>query len=124
MGRGVPPPLDNPSTLCYINTVMTTTTETTSTGTLIFPSWDQLTRRQQLLSMISDDYKSLNGFRPRFNVDHMSDDGLEQWHNEIVADIAVEMAREARDEAEHNYRVSESMSRKPWMLGELVSLGG
>ena len=101
---------------------METTPETTETGTFTFPSWDQLSRRDQLLSMISDDYKSLNGFRPRFNVDHMSDDALEQWHNEIVADIAVEMVREARDEAEHNYRVSESMSRKPWALGELVNL--
>ena len=102
----------------------TTTPETTETGTLTFPTWGQLTRREQLLSMISDDYKSLNGFRPRFNVDHMSDDGLEQWHNEIVVDIAMEMAREACDEAEHNYRVSESMTRKPWALGELVNLGG
>lgn len=101
---------------------METTPETTETGTFTFPTWDQLTRRQQLLSMISDDYKSLNGFRPRFNVDHMTDDDLEKWYNEIVADLAVEMVREARDEAEHNYRVSESMSRKPWTLGELVSL--
>lgn len=79
-----------------------------------FRSWEDLSRREQIISMISDDYKSLNGVRPRFNLDHMTDDDLERWHMEICRDLG-----KAIDE-ERQQAVKKSMSRQPWSLGDIL----
>jgi hypothetical protein len=102
---------------------MTTTTDSSSsTETSTFRSWDQLTRREQLLSMISDDYKDLYGFRPRGSVDDMTDDDLQVCYDEIRADLDRKFERKARDKQEHERRTAEALSRKEWTLGELVGL--
>lgn len=87
-----------------------------------FRTWEDLTRREQLLCMISDDYKSLYGFRPRGDYSHMSDDDLQEWHNEIRETLSWEMDRKRQDEREHSRRVSEAMTRQPWTLGDLDKL--
>ena len=44
-----------------------------------FPTWDEMSRRDQLLSEISDLYKDVNGFRPRRSFDEFSDEQLAEY---------------------------------------------
>lgn len=100
---------------------MTTTTDSSSSSeTTLFRSWDQLTRREQLLSMISDDYKDLYGFRPRGFSSDMTDDDLQGWYDEIREDLDRKFERKARDKQEHERRTAEALSRTEWTIGDLV----
>ena len=69
----------------------------------MFTKWEDLSRRDQLLSEISDTHKSAYGVRYRGNVDHMTDADLEQMldrlydaaheeckHQEEMQDLAVD----------------------------------
>ena len=87
-----------------------------------FRNWEDLPLREQLLSMISDDYKSLYGFRPRGDFSHMTDEDLQQWHREICEDIRREMEREEQEKLATKKAEQEAMTRKEWTLGELVGL--
>jgi hypothetical protein len=82
-----------------------------------FRSWDQLTRREQLLSQISDTYKEINGFRPRWNTDHMSDDQLQAWQDEMVLEIHNQIEAERAEELAHEKAVQEAMTPKGFTLG-------
>lgn len=78
--------------------------------------------RDQLLSDISDDFKSLNGFRPRFSKEHLTLEQLQDWHNEIKADIARMMEDERNEELAHEQAVKRAMVPNGWTIGELVKL--
>ncbi len=86
-----------------------------------FKTWEELTEREQLLSDISDDYKSLNGIRPRWNMDHMTLDELQQFHNQIITDLRHNMDQDQQDERDHNLAVERAMThRSGWTIGELL----
>jgi len=87
-----------------------------------FRNWEDLSRREQLLCMISDDYKSLYGFRPRGDTSVLTENDLQQWHDEILADLEIESETDKKDKREHSRRVNEALTRKEWTLGELVGL--
>ena len=88
-----------------------------------FKSWNELTERQQLLSDISDDYKSLNGMRPRWNMDFMTIDDLRQFHNQILTDLKHVMEWERQEERNHNLAVERAMTRHSgWSIGELTGI--
>lgn len=83
-----------------------------------------LTRKQELIGMISDDYKVLYGVRPRFrNFDETTEAELEAWHAEICESIREQMAYERAEELAHQQAVAEAMTRKPWTIGELLNCG-
>jgi len=85
-----------------------------------FRNWEDLSPREQLLSMISDDYKSLYGFRPRGDYNHMTENDLQKWHNEICESIRREMDAEAREELMTKQAEQTALSRKEWTIGDLV----
>lgn len=87
-----------------------------------FRNWEDLSRREQLLAMISDDYKSLYGIRPRGDYSHMTDDDLQKWHDEICESIRWEMEYEAREELMTRQAEEKAMTRKEWTIGDLVAL--
>lgn len=82
---------------------------------------NELTLRQELLANISDDYKSLNGIRPRWNMDHMTIDDLRQFHNQILTDLRYGMDKEQQEERDHNLAVERAMIvHSGWSIGELI----
>lgn len=87
-----------------------------------FRNWEDLSRREQLLSIISDDYKSLFGMRPRGDYSHMTDDDLQAWHDSICLQIRAEMDNEAAEELATQRATEQAMSRQEWTIGELVNL--
>lgn len=81
-----------------------------------------MNEREQLLAEISDDYKCLNGIRPRWNMDHMTIDDLRQFHNQILTDLRYAMDQEQQDERDHNLAVERAMTAHyGWSIGELIS---
>ena len=89
-------------------------------ATTKFPTWEELTRRQQLISMISDDYKSLYGFRPREDWSRWSDEELEGYHQSLVKDLQEELEQEKQDEEMHQEVTRRVMGHQPWTLGDLI----
>lgn len=83
-----------------------------------------MNERSDLLSVISDDYKSLYDFRPCLSdTDHMTIDELRQWHNKIVRDIQWEINQKQQDDQEHNLAVQQAMTHKSgWSISELLNL--
>lgn len=88
-----------------------------------FKTWEELTRREQLVSMISDDYKSLHGFRPRFDWATWSEEELENYHRSIQDDLMAEVARE---QEEQGFIVDadrpEVFEHKPFTIGDVVKI--
>jgi hypothetical protein len=82
-----------------------------------FRSWEQLTRREQLLSQISDTYKDINGIRPRWNMDHLSDDDLQKWLDDMFVDLRSQMEQERADELAHEAAVKKALTPKTFTLG-------
>jgi hypothetical protein len=70
-----------------------------------FRNWEDLSRRDQLLSMISDDYKELTGVRPRYNTSNKTDDELQAWHDDICADLARKAQGDLADKIAHERAV-------------------
>lgn len=87
-----------------------------------FKTWEQLTESEQLACVISDDYKSLYGFRPRPNWSEMTVEQLRAWHAEICADIKREMEYEQAEELAHEQAMAKAFVRQPWTLGEILRL--
>ena len=85
-----------------------------------FKSRNELSNREQLLCLISDDYKDLTGFRPRFNgIENMTDDELRQWHNQILTDLRAEIYTQTFNEAETSRRTAQAMTRQEWTIGDI-----
>jgi hypothetical protein len=89
-----------------------------------FRNWEDLSRREQLLCMISDDYKSLYGVRPRGDYSHMTDDDLQKWHDMICLYLKCQMDAEAREELMTKQAEEKALSREEWTIGDLVALPG
>lgn len=69
-------------------------------------TWEQLSRRDQLLSIYSDVYKDVHGFRPRGgNISLMSEDDLEAQILILHAEVSTEeRERESREQqAAHRF---------------------
>lgn len=56
-----------------------------------------LSRRDELIAMISDDYKDLNGFRPRLNWDTFSDEDLEKMYADLRVDYEERLLKNKDD---------------------------
>jgi hypothetical protein len=86
-----------------------------------FRSWEQLTRREQLLSQISDTYKEINGMRPRWNMDHMSDDQLQAWQDEMVQEIHDQIEVERQEELAHEAAVKRALTPIQFTIGMVMA---
>lgn len=83
-----------------------------------FKTWEQLTRREQLISMISDTYKDLNGFRPYFGESgSMTDDQLQGWYDDLCKEIRqqieadrIEEERLRQEELAHERAVKQALT--------------
>lgn len=76
--------------------------------------------RNELLSCISDSYKDLNGFRPRFNMDHLTNDDLRMFHNQILTDLSRQLDEETREEIEHYKATDKAMTPSPqFTIGDI-----
>jgi len=79
--------------------------------------------RNNLVGMISDDYKSLYGIRPRgYDWDGMTIEELKAWSDELVQSIHEQIAYERAEEMAHEQAMNEAFIRKPWTLGEIMRL--
>ena len=87
-----------------------------------FRNWEDLPLREQLLAMISDNHKDLYGFRPRYDVSHLTDIQLQEWNDQLVEDIEREYNQKIDDERLHQKAVAEVMSRKNWTIGDVLSV--
>lgn len=87
-----------------------------------FKTWEQLSEKEQLLCVISDDYKTLMGFRPRGIRPDITVEELRAWHAEICEDIRREMEQERKDEEEHEAAMARAFTRVPWTMGEILRL--
>jgi len=77
------------------------------------------TERDVLISDISDTFKSVNGFRPRWNWDAWSIEDLRAELKDLLADLAREMAEERAA------KQREEDAKKPsprWTIGDLASI--
>ena len=70
--------------------------------------------------MISDDYKSRQGIRPRFDWDRWSDEELERYHQSIVDELMAEIEQEKQDDEMHQEVTRRVMGHQPWTLGDLI----
>jgi len=87
-----------------------------------FKTWEQLTEKEQLLCVISDDYKTLYGFRPRNIREDITVEELREWHAEICESIKREMEYEQAEEAAHEAAMASAFVKKPWTIGEILRL--
>jgi hypothetical protein len=82
----------------------------------------KMTEREQLLCMISDDYKTLYGFRPRNIREDITVEELRAWHSEICESIKREMEYEQAEETAHEEAMAAAFVKKPWTIGEILIL--
>lgn len=62
-------------------------------------TWEQMSRKDQLIAMHYDFYKSVHGIRPRWmNYDEMSEQDIERELDQLEADSIIQQAREAERE--------------------------
>lgn len=87
-----------------------------------FKTWEQLIEKEQLLCMISDDYKSLYGFRPRNIREDITVEELREWHQEICEDLKREMEYERAEELAHEQAMAKAFQKTPWTFGEIMRL--
>jgi hypothetical protein len=87
-----------------------------------FRNWKDLPLREQLLAMISDNYKDLYGMRPRHDVSHLTDSQLQEWNDRLVEDIDREYNQKIDDERLHQKAVAEVMNRKEWTIGDVLAV--
>jgi hypothetical protein len=74
-----------------------------------------LTERQNLICEISDTYKSLNGFRPRWNFSAWTTEQL----REEAADLQRQVERDIREEQEAAEREAACLVPSPaWTIGD------
>ena len=79
-----------------------------------------MTERQELINCISDDFKSLHGFRPRPTREFTLEE-LRGWYADIRAELKADFESEQRDEDAHEAAVREAMTPTPeFTLGELL----
>jgi hypothetical protein len=60
----------------------------------MFKTWEELTVREQLLTIISDVHKDVYGFRPRRNWDSLSDSDLKIYLDELEEQAQWELEAE------------------------------
>lgn len=88
-----------------------------------FRTWEQLSERDQLLSMISDSYKSINGVRPRWDTSHMTIEEVRAWNDDLTNEIRATIEQEAADELAHKKAVKAAMTvHTGFSIGDLVGL--
>ena len=76
-----------------------------------------LTERENLICEISDNYKSLNGFRPRWNFSAWTTEML----REEAADLQRQIERDIREEQEAHEREMACLVPSPaWTIGDLL----
>lgn len=68
--------------------------------------------RQDIINQISDSYKDLNGFRPRWSWDRYTDAELEAELNDIFDQLDRQMKEEIEDERKHKEAVDNAMTPK------------
>lgn len=77
----------------------------------------KMTERQELIAMISDTYKELNGFRPRWNFSawetHMLRDELNCLQEQVRAELAAEKAALLEEQARMN-------PSPAWTIGDIA----
>jgi hypothetical protein len=83
--------------------------------------WDNLSRKQQLIVLISDTYKDLHGSRPRYIPFHeWSEESLENYLRGLERDLNVELRREEEEEAMHQEICKRVMGKQPWSIGDII----
>ena len=79
--------------------------------------------RNGLIGMISDDYKTLYGIRPRgYKFDEMTIEELQTWSNELSQSIHEQIAYERGEELAHQQAMAKAFQKTPWTLGEILRL--
>jgi hypothetical protein len=80
-----------------------------------------MTQREEITSEISDNYKELNGMRPRFTMDHMTEEQLTEYNDNLRSAILGDMGYESKEQEEQEKTVKELTTPKTgWPIGELV----
>ena len=80
-------------------------------------------QRSELLSQISDDYKSLHGMRPRWDFSRECLSNLKKYAAELSTAIHNEIENEKRDKEEHDSATKKAMTPTPkWSVGDLTGL--
>ncbi len=85
-----------------------------------FPTWDELSEREQLLCIASDIGKDAMGIRPRWIADYTVEqlrESIAQWQSAIDAEAAAE--KEARDR--YSRIKSQALTRREWKIGNFFS---
>jgi len=78
--------------------------------------------RNDLISQISDDYKSLHGMRPRRDMSGYSMAELKAMADQLSSDIHVEIEREKQDAIQHDKATKKAMTPTKWNIGDLTGL--
>lgn len=69
------------------------------------------TKREELINLISDTYKELNGIRPRFyNWDAMTEEDLEAEYSELSNQVLRRILEQRNEEREHQAAVAKAMT--------------
>jgi hypothetical protein len=81
-----------------------------------FHNWEDLSERDQLISMISDLHKDIHGFRPRWNFDSLSDQDLQERFDGLQSLLSCEIW----EEMETLRKLREASTRKEWTVGDVL----
>jgi len=91
-------------------------------GNTFKPITDEKEIRDNLISQISDDYKSLHGMRPRGMYQNLSIEELQKIADQLSQDIHADMEREKNDETQHVAATKNAMTPKKWTVGDVANL--
>ena len=83
---------------------------------------DDSGERDMLISQISDDYKSLNGIRPRRDMSGYSIEQLRLMADELSHQISSDIEREKSDDIAHQAATQKAMTKKPWSVGDVLGM--
>lgn len=78
--------------------------------------------RNDLMSQISDDYKSLHGMRPRWDMSGYTIDQLKKMADELSSYIHAEIEQEKQDAIQHDKATKKAMTPTKWNIGDLTGL--
>ena len=84
---------------------------------------NDINTRSDLIGMISDDYKSLYGIRPRgYKFDEMTVEELQAWADELSQSIHEQIEYERAEELAHEEAMAAAFQKTPWTWGEILRL--
>ena len=85
--------------------------------------WHQLSEKQQLIVLISDTYKDVNGFRPRYlPFNEWTVEALRNYLSELQAEAGNEMEWEQEELRADEEAKKEAMKHKPFLVGDILSI--